>query len=528
MSVTASAPTVERRPAEPSGDRPTAPIWARGWVWAALALLATAPFWFVSIPPLPDFPGHLGRYHVMLHLGRSPDLARFYDFHWALVGNLGADLAMLGLGPLLGDERAAWLIAAVTPGLMVLGIFATSRAVHGRVPATSFLALPFVYANAFEWGFLNYDLAVALMLLAFALWVSLRSRAWLRAGLFIPLSFGLWVCHAEAWGLFGLFVGGYEAQQAISQHGWRVKALRQVALRVWPAAPPIALCLTMLAPSQTPYEVTAAFAGWLPGIVGYKAFELSNVLHDRRLVLDAASMLAIAGLYIFARSRGARFEAALAAPAALVGAAVILMPPIAAGSALADYRLAPMALIALLLSIRLPANSGSGSGLIVATALGITIVRLTATAIGWREDDGAYARHLTALNQVPAGSRILVLTPGYSMSPWKYGTRPLSHLGDLAIVRRDALVNSQWTAAGAQLLTVKGNADIAYHIDPSQFIAAGTVDRVIAAAPLDHFDFVWVLGRDPSAARVQRLQTVYADEETRMFKVPPNWASPAR
>jgi hypothetical protein len=92
-------------------------------------------------------------------------------------------------------------------------------------------------------------------------------------------------------------------------------------------------------------------------------------------------------------------------------------------------------------------------------------------------------------------------------------------MADLAIVRRDALVNSEWTIAGANLLQVKANADIAYHIDPSQFVAPDKVGQALATAPLDHFDYVWVLGRYPPAATPKDLAPVYADEEMRLFRI---------
>src|SRR5579859_3675838 len=406
------------------------PFWTRGWTWALIAVFATSPFWFAQIPPLTDFPGHVGQYHVMLDLGQSRYLGHFYGFKWSLVGNLGVDLLMLAVGPLLGVERGAWLIAALTPALMVAGIFAVSKAVHGRPQPTSLLALPFVYANAFEWGFLNYDLTVGLMLLAFALWVGWRERPKLRAPVFVALSFGLWVFHAAAWGAFCLFVGGFELQRAVEQRGWRWAAIGQTVLQVLPVAPPVLLALGMPQPTTTPYNVGGSLPGLPPGIVGYKLSILFNLLHDRSFPIDALSILVIAGLYIYARSKGAVIRTALALPAALTGLAVVLMPPIAAGSALADYRLAPVAVIAFLLALRF--DSATGARLIASAALALTIVRVAVTAQGWHQDDQAFQRHLSALDRVPMGARILVLTTGSSASQWIYGSRPLGHLADLA------------------------------------------------------------------------------------------------
>jgi len=211
------------------------------WFWSVLGLLATAPFLVAPIPPLPDFPGHVSQYHVMLHLGQSPYLQNFYGYHWILTGNLGVDLLMTIIGPMLGVERGTWAIAALTPALMVIGIFAISRAVHGRVQPCAFLALPFVYASAFLWGFLNYDLAVALTFLAVALWIEWRERRRLRAAIFVPIALGLWVCHAAGWGLLCLILGGYELQTALRDRGWSLVSTKQVIYRILPLLPPLLL-----------------------------------------------------------------------------------------------------------------------------------------------------------------------------------------------------------------------------------------------------------------------------------------------
>ena len=47
-------------------DRKGAPWWEHRWGVAALALLATLPLLWPTIPPLVDLPGHMGRFRVEL------------------------------------------------------------------------------------------------------------------------------------------------------------------------------------------------------------------------------------------------------------------------------------------------------------------------------------------------------------------------------------------------------------------------------------------------------------------------------
>jgi len=492
------------------------PPWAKGWFWGVLALVVTIPFLVSSIPPLSDYPGHVSQFHIMLNLGRSPYLQKYYGFEWVFAGNLGVDLLVAIIGPLLGVEWGTWIIATMTPALMVLGVFSISRALHGRVQPCAFLALPFVYAGAFTWGFLNYDLAVALMFLMFALWIRSRNYSQSRFLIFASLSFCLWVCHAVGWGLFLLLVGGYELRRAIADRGWRLAAFSQTMLRILPLFPPALLSARMIHFSETPHPYTVVTPGLPSGLIAYKIFIFAGQIHDRVYALSVASILIIGGLYSFARYRGASVSPALAIPAAFVGLAAILLPPVVSGSALADYRVAPVAIMILLLSIR--SDATSGGRFIVFSALALTGLRLTVTAFVWNEDAEAYRRHLFALESIPTGARILVLVPSDVPGVTDFEARPMGHLADFAVVRRDALVNTQWVNTGAISLQIKANSNTAYYADPSQNIAIDKVNQVLAATRAEQFDYAWVLGRYPAAPTPPNLIRAYADEETVLFQ----------
>ena len=177
----------------------------RGFV-AAMAVLATVPLWWPTIPPLVDLPGHLGRYRVELAWASRPALAQWYDFRWSLIGNLGIDLLILPLAPLLGLEPAVKLIVIAIPLLTVTGLLWIAREVHGRIPATALFALPLAYSYPFQFGFVNFALAMALALNLFALWLRLArvGRLRWRAALFVPVSCLLWLCHTFGWGVLGV------------------------------------------------------------------------------------------------------------------------------------------------------------------------------------------------------------------------------------------------------------------------------------------------------------------------------------
>ena len=129
-----------------------------------MTLLAAIPVLVAVHPQQADYAAHLARYHVMLNGTDSAYLSRFYDFRWALTGNLGVDLLMVPLGSVLGVERASWLIALLLPPLTGLAIVTVEWTLRGRVGPAALLAMALVWSPAMLMGFANFCLALALAL----------------------------------------------------------------------------------------------------------------------------------------------------------------------------------------------------------------------------------------------------------------------------------------------------------------------------------------------------------------------------
>ena len=162
---------------------------------AVLLVLATAlPVLFLETPPMVDVLGHIGRYTLQTSLDADPWLRTWYAFQWQVIGNLGADLLVEVLHPVLGVLGAAKMAVVLVPLLGASGVVLLSRQVHGRVTPSAVASLALLYSLPFSWGFLNFSLAMAMALLAFALWVRLGAGKW-RAALFVPLSLAVWLCH---------------------------------------------------------------------------------------------------------------------------------------------------------------------------------------------------------------------------------------------------------------------------------------------------------------------------------------------
>jgi hypothetical protein len=501
--------------------------WANPLVLAGVMLLSTVPLWFTSVPPLIDLPGHTGRYYVELNLAHSPVLQRNWAFHWRLTGNLGVDLLIVPLSAIFGLERAVWLVALTLPPLMIWGIARMSRALHGEFTPFALAAIPFALAYPYQFGFVNYWLGCALAFHAFASWVeadaSGRSGR-LRAALFTPAAVAIWLAHAYGWAILVVLVAAFELSRAFTRElsRWPAMGLRVIG-RVWPVAVPIVLMIAWRGGAGS--ATTGDFFNF-----GAKFAGLLCTLRDQNQWLDRASLLfALVLIYVGVRKDATRVNPALGLAAALFAALVLLMPGQLFGSGFADIRLWPICFIAALAAIAPAQRTWRGAPVIAGLALALFVARIAVMSAGFAAYDRDYTRHLRALDYVPRGASIAMLTRGSTCEGWRY--ERLAHLDSLAIVRKEAFVNSQWETPGAQLLVSLGARGSAFNADPSQYVDAAPVcDGAIGATlaskirqiPRERFDYVWLLGFDTRHLDVgPDLSRVYSDDRTALYKLKP-------
>ena len=124
----------------------TAPRQTRCFAAAVALAFAVALLW-PAIPPLIDLPTQMARYRVGLDLGSSPYLSLYYDYRWALFGNLRVDLLVVPLARLFGLELAIKLIGLTIPALTASAMVLFSRgawqgAAEQPVCASARLCLP--------------------------------------------------------------------------------------------------------------------------------------------------------------------------------------------------------------------------------------------------------------------------------------------------------------------------------------------------------------------------------------------------
>jgi hypothetical protein len=487
------------QPSQPLPPGAPRAFWERRDFVLAMVLLAALPLLWPGVPPLLDLPGHMGRYQIQLTLESSPALQQYYTFEWRLIANLGVDLLVELLAPLIGLENAVKLIVLSIPPLTVAGLLWVAHEVHGRIQPTTLFALPFAFNFPFFFGFVNFALAMALALLAFALWLRLarQGRFGLRVILFVPISLILWVVHAFGWGTLGLLAFSAELVRQYDSGRNLFAAGFQAGLHCLSLAPPLALMLLWRS------EAAGQTGDWFNW--DRKWDWLIMALRDRWEWFDLAA-LAFATLVIVAAPffRRVVYSRNLFASALFLIAVYILLPRIVFGSAYADMRLAPYLFAIALVSIRF--NEGASHRLmrIVAIAgLAFVLVRTGGTTASIWLYDRAFDRELAALDHVPRGARMVSFVGRPCREPWAMSR--LLHLPGLAIVRREAFSNDQWTMDGAQLLDVRYTAGWPFIRDPSQVVTRlhcrnevwRTIDAALATFPRHAFDYVWLIDPPP-------------------------------
>lgn len=497
------------------------PEWWNRWpVFAACVLLALVPLAFTPIPPLVDLPGHMGRYAVQL----DPAAFRaWYAFRWQLIGNLGVDLLIEPMARVFGLELGLKLIVTAIPALAVAGLLWIAHEVHGRIPPTAFFALPFAFAHPFVFGFINFSLAMALALLAFALWLRMArtgAARW-RWIVFAPLACVIWIAHTFGWGLLGLLCFSAES---VRQHdrgkGW-IGAAVASAFACLPMALPL---IPMLAWRAASSDMTGDMFNW-----PMKALWIVSTLRDRWLIFDGASLLAVTGLILFARhSPTWTFSRNLLVSALVLIGVYVLLPRIVFGSAYADMRLAPYIFAIAVIAIR-PRFTPSLRTLSTLAALGLVFfgARVAGHTVSFAIASTRYQQALGALDALPMGSRLVAFTPTSCRFEWS--TNRMEHLSALAIVRRRSFSNDQWEVSGANLMnTIKADAP-GFVVDPSQLVVPGscghrvpwrTLDASLPALPRTAFDYVWLIDPPRYDVRLTAGMTqVWASGTDRLYRI---------
>lgn len=467
---------------------------SRQWLIVLIALTAL-PMLIVSVPGASDYPNHLARHHIFALAGSGTALDEYFAVDWRWVGNLGIDLPVLALTPLLGVETATRLMSALIAPLTVAGILMLSRSTHGRVTGSAMLALPFAFAQPYLFGFLNYCLSVALALILAAIW------NYSRPSFQRSLAFGLsaivvWTAHIMGWAIFLILVAGAELAM--------VRGQRDLFARIWRATPLLAPVVPLLI---WPMEGNGRLFWQEPDFLVSKAMNFVTVLKGLAMPFDLAmtAVIGLAATLAVLWAGGRRIERRLAVGAALLLIASLLLPTTVLGSWGADLRLTPVAVMVAIMAIG-PAARPARERMLIALGASLFVLRAGWTAVQWHKADRVLQSRLTLLNEVPKGSRLGFLSVQGECRNWTL--TPDRKLGAYAITRRNSFANTLFQIPGSDLMTLRRPSDRAYWFDGSQDIPTlcpqnePDMDTLRARMTLmkqDGFTALWIAGLEEAA-----------------------------
>lgn len=394
--------------------------------WPALALLlvvALLPLAAAPVLPLIDFYNHIARLQVLAQLPQNPVFSANYAAVWAILPNIGLDVIGVVFLQFVPPSAMPHLAAAVIVAMMFAGIAALNRAVTGQTswPAL-LLAVPLLYSWVFNWGFANFLLGLGLSLLAAAWWLQQRGRPVRRLVGALLLALAIFLCHALAFGLYGILIASLELGHWLQQPGRRPADLAtRLGLCAVQAVVPAILFLQ---------SRTAAVAGGITNAdESLGRLRAQGRLLDRLLELaamrletvvrvaegpsypaDALSFAVLLLVLALAFRRKTLRLSPVVAPAVLAGVLLVLvMPPALFGSGYVADRM-PLFLALVLVAGIMPGPERSR--LLLPALAALAGLRLALVALQWHGTTSDLADFDWVAAKLPAGQIVVGLSVG--------------------------------------------------------------------------------------------------------------------
>ena len=449
------------------------------WAAAFAVAMSVLPFLLVDHLPLIDLPNHIARLIVREDLRAGGPLSAFYEWRWVVIPNLAIDLLSV---PFVGWVDAETFVNVVAI-LSVIGVYggaiAIDRTLNGARWGISLLTGLIVFHGALRYGFINYVVSLAFAVPLFAAWLRCRHRlgvgtvlGFILAGVFVMLM------HMFAFGLYAICVAGYELALLLRERPWRIGPLRR-------RLPLLGVAVTLLAPASL------VLMGPVSGAVGATIW--SNVRWKLEALVAPVffsqpwvelPLLAVMGLVIAVGLLAGvvRLHRDMVPVLVLLTLVFLAMPRMLFGSHFADYRLLCGAAFFVIGSLRFTPRSDLVQWAGVTLGVLLLTLRIASIAVEWRAAQTVLHELDAALDDVPAGSRLLVLR-SRPESASRDRAVPTEHAAVLAAAKRRIFVGNNF-AAHAQPLQLKPAFKDFYH----------DLTLLPAPLPLSRYDYLLAIG----------------------------------
>jgi hypothetical protein len=382
-----------------------------------LAAMLLAPIWIAAFPSLLDYPNHLARAFVLLHLNDSHFTFReFYRADWGAYPYLGMDASLAVLGRLFPIETAGRVYLSLCALALPCAAWFFLRQAQPESEGASLWSLLIAYNVFFLEGFLNFDLSIAVGFLAMALWLRWLANPgrgrWIAA---LAAFTALYFTHLLGFGIVGLIVVAHLALSRRDVRDWMCSG----AL----ALPGVAFYLHSSRVGLTASKII--FHG-----LDDKLDSLGMILHGYWPWLDWISLAALAGWFLAAwwRNPEFRWDRKWLAIAAFLFALFWLIPWMWGEGSDLDIRVLPFLFVAILATARVSRRATA----LIAIPLLLFAARTVSVAQHFKEAQPALAGLARSFDAVPRGALVLPIVEG-DEDPIE---RPFTHFWAYGVIRR--------------------------------------------------------------------------------------------
>ncbi len=529
-------------PAQPLGDGATPPRRVEfgrrriAILFVVLLAITAIPIALHPLPPLSDYVDHLARMHVIATINSDPDLARYYEIDWQVIPNLMMDLIVPQFERLMNVYLAGQLYTLLSFALIVSGTLALHRRLFGRWSPLPLIAFPLLYNNIFLVGTMNYVAGIGLMLWAVTAWIALRERSW-RVRLPVSTLFvlALFFCHLFALGVYGLALLAFELHRLWTSYARLRQSSRAAARRRLPALAtdfvatglpflPV-LPLLMLSPTWGLWEgLSWELAGKIDGLI----YVIEVYSHSVALLLIGIVAF-LAGWAL--RDRALSFHAFGVAVLAVGAVIYMVLPRMLFDTYMADQRL-PISLAFILLAcIDLDLRQRNVRRGLVVALLALVAIRVAEVEYRWQQLSHGIQSFRQSVQLIDRGAKVMVAyadaDDGSALSDFG-----LVHADCIALIERSALVTTEFTVVGKQILharpAYRGRVDTMDGTPPAiddLVRVADHADRADADEYWSHwtadYDYLYVLFTDDDFANPDpaHLEPIFAGRRFVLYHI---------
>ena len=472
----------------------------------AAAALLLLPLWIVKYPPLLDYPNHLARVFILTHINDpNYQFSQYYTATFGAYPYLTMDVLLLGLQKVTTIFTGGRIILS----LCVLGVpLAAWFFVRQANPENVSLAcwgLLSAYNIFFFWGFVNWQLSMALVLVVAGLWIRFLARPtiarWLALLVIVTL---LYFTHLQGFGLAGLVVTAYAALTR--------KTLRDIVRALaggWALFLP-GTSLHLITRIAT-RETSAAWAmNFHP--LSDKWDRLYFFMQGVSPRLDAVTMLVLIGCTLIAWWRNREFKWNHPWPAIVGG--LFLLYWIFPGYGVnwagddADVRLLPFILMLLPAMVYV----GRRARWLALVACLLFCARSATVIRTFRAEQPELAGIARAFSMTPPNARVLPVIESRDDEPQ---VRPYAHFWAYGIVERGWFATYLLTIKNVTTVQVKSNLarpegfwDLNYEEDPDW-------DKVA-----DDYDYVWAFHVPQYKEDLDEIgDAIYESGDLRLYRI---------